>query len=307
MFPPDAFWYINHGVPADGSPPSARARPESVLMSEETKTVPWQNKWLMIAAVIAAVVAVVLNYLYVSSIENTTDKSLIPVYRATRTIEPGRPLKEGDVEEGENIRVPAPRESDRRPFVRAGVGGELPAIKDLVVRRRIDKGEPIRWDMFTEYGGGSVAHDAIKYGARAVTLDINGRFASPLVVPGSKVDLVGVLQMPGPIGPDGKPTFKAPTAEIMLKQAEVVAVGSVWKPDDIRPGAGSNYTKLTIQVPENMVADLMTILNIIPPPGVVLRNPSDPETEDESAKKRRLEEFKNNALKSKIGVDIRDQ
>jgi hypothetical protein len=264
----------------------------------EDKNVPWQNKNLMIAAVALAVVAVAINYWYITRIETKTEDQMIPVYRAKRTIEPGRMLTPDDIVEGEDIKIAAATEGDRKPYVPAGARGQFHSIKDLPARRRIDKGEPLRWDMFTEYTGGTNADEVTKFDYRQFFLEVDGRHSSGLIRPGSKVDLLGVLQLPGP---DGNPL--PPEAKMLLEQVDVIAVGNTWKPEDYRPGGGGS-TKLAIHIPKEMVADLATIVKLIPPPIVVLRHPADTSTTTPAGiGARALEKFKQLAQSQKINPD----
>lgn len=269
-------------------------------MSEAEKNVPWQNKTVMLVAVVAAIAAVALNYFYISGIETKNEAQLIPIWRLKNTVPAGRRLTEQDVEEA---RIPAPKEEDGKPFVRSGTNSEFASIKNIPIRRRVGKGEPLRWDMFTGQGGDRAAEDAISPLWRAMTIDIDGRSASPLIRPGSKVDLHGLLTLPGS---DDKPL--PPNVEPLLEEVEVLAVGPIWRPEDYRPGqTGANFTKLTILVPGKLIPDLATILRLIPPPVVALRNPTettrDAGTPWETQAGTLLREFKKKAQSQKIPFD----
>jgi Flp pilus assembly protein CpaB len=260
-------------------------------MADE-KNVPWQNKTIMIAAVVMAVVAVALNYLYINRIESKQEEERIAVWITTKTVEAGRPIQPEDVREA---RVPAPTDKDRQPYVRAGDRNELPGIRDLRVKRRIQAGEPLRWDVFTERSESDFSM-IIKPDHRALPIEVDGRFSSPLVRPGGKIDLVGSLQLPGP---DGNPL--PPQAEILLEQVEVLAVGSSWQSEDSK-SAGGTSTRLVIQVHREQVPDMLTILKLIPPPMVALRRPTD-DSRNTLGESTRLVEFRKKALTQKLAPD----
>jgi Flp pilus assembly protein CpaB len=261
-------------------------------MADE-KTVPWQNKTIMLVAVVMAAVAVVLNYLYINRIENKQEEERVSVWVTTKTVESGRSIQPEDVRE---TRVPAPTDEDKRPYVRAGERSELANVRELKVRRRLQKGEPLRWDMFTERGESDFSM-VIKPDHRAFPIEVDARHSSPLVRPGGKIDLIGLLQLPGP---DNNPL--PPQAEVLLEAVEVLAVGSFWSPDEAKAGSTGAQTRLVIQVHREQVPDLATILKLIPPPMVVLRRPTD-ETVLNLGGNARLAEFRKKALTQKLSPD----
>jgi Flp pilus assembly protein CpaB len=220
---------------------------------------------LVAIAVALALLAVVLNSLYIQHIRRQSEEDFFLAYVATRSLTPGSKVQPRDYKE---MRLPRRFE---KTFKDVGFLGESEIVTygggSKLLTRAVAQGEPLSFRHFQEAETEGIDKEITK-GFRFVSLPVNSRTLPGALRKGMRVDLEAPFQTAQGVV----------TVLPVLENVQVVALGTQTAfDDDSRPDRiQRSYQNITIQVTPEEATDLaniarMTLGNF----EVQLRNPGD--------------------------------
>jgi len=175
---------------------------------------PFQNRTLIIAAVLLAIAAFLLNFFYVKRITERQERDAFDVLVAAADLRADTAVSERDIE---TVRVPGVFR-DRLPGVVSG--SEINAIKGDTVKRSVQRGQVLFWEHFGRDTADSPAK-LIDPRYRGVTVRIDAESTpTALLRPGGYIDLVATVRL----------GTAAPETMTIMEYVRVVATGSQVQP-----------------------------------------------------------------------------
>jgi Flp pilus assembly protein CpaB len=206
---------------------------------------PFQNRTLMMVALILGVAAFVLNFFYVSRVQNEMRRGAFNVARASVDLESGARVDPSDVS---FVEVPGAFDDALRDLVVRE--DEMGGVVGNALMRPVARGQILLWEYF---GGrqGFNPQDVIDARYRAVTIQVDST-ATPLALlqPGGYVDLVATVRLPDGAGP---------RTLTVMEHVQVLATGTELLPDNPdeerrRPTRRRTFRDITLQLrPEDAV------------------------------------------------------
>lgn len=171
---------------------------------------PFQNRTLVLVAVLLAVAAFVLNFFYYSRLIREQQRGAFDILAAAADLRADTPLDERDVE---FIRVPGVFRDRLQNVIK---GEEFRQVRGNTIKRPVARGQVLFWEYLSPDLAESPAR-LVDPRYRGVTIQIDSA-TTPLALlrPGGYVDLVGAVKMP-----DGLPRTMT-----IIEYVRVLATGS---------------------------------------------------------------------------------
>lgn len=207
-----------------------------------------QNKWLLIIAVVLALVVVVLYNAHIRAIRSEQEGRTLAVVQMAKDLPAGEKITAKHI-----TRAEIPRDSadaykkvwkwkDRE--ILTGYGGK-------VIHRTLNKGEYLLYDYVDDVGG-SRASRKLADGMVGIGIEFDrDQSLGDLLAPGDTVNLKGVFPTPGGI----QKTYR------IVSDVRVMNVGGVGATEDAsRARRARNYQRITIEVTPDVSLKLSNLL-----------------------------------------------
>ncbi len=220
-------------------------------MAEQTQGI--QNKWLLLIAVVLAVVVVIIYNAHIRAVRNELVGEKVALVKVTRDFKRGEKITARNVE-----REMIPRSSEKA-FGNVLRWEDLDILRESggrLINQPINKGQLLLWDHLLDFQR-SRPSNTLREGMVAIPIEFDAdQSLGDILSVGDTVNLKGVFS----VGDKPAQTYRIISAVRVLNVGGQGAIEQTGK-NAMRAGGMKNYRKMTVEVDEDVSLKLSNLLS----------------------------------------------